>query len=161
MSLRWSETFLFGVDSTNMLLLSEQNPVADSCRNRIFLLYTISLFLCYRLSFFPHLLHYEAYSAEMFGRDIPQTMVLTPSRLITDTADEFFTLVSKRGYSFVPLDEAQGDAAYKTKEEFVGDAGISWFERWQMAKGRPLLKEPQVDSAVQKMWEERKAVVKK
>jgi len=105
--------------------------------------------------------HYEAYSAEMFGRDIPQTMVLTPSRLITDTADEFFTLVSKRGYSFVTMDEAQSDVAYKTRENFTGEAGISWFERWQMAKGLPLLKEPEVDPAVQKIWDEKKAVAKK
>jgi hypothetical protein len=105
--------------------------------------------------------HYEAYSAEMFGRDIPQTMVLTPSRLITDTADEFFTLVSKRGYSFVTIDEAQSDAAYKTRENFTGDAGVSWFERWQTAKGRPLLKEPEVDLAVQKIWNEKKVMAKK
>ena len=105
--------------------------------------------------------HYEAYSTEMFGRDIPQTMVLTPSRLITDTADEFFTLVSKRGYSFVTIDEAQSDAAYRTKEDFVGQSGISWFERWQMAKGRPLLKEPEIDSAIQKIWDEKKSMAKK
>jgi hypothetical protein len=105
--------------------------------------------------------HYEAYSAEMFGRDIPQTMVLTPSRLITDTADEFFTLVSKRGYSFITIEEAQSDAAYRTKEDFVGTSGISWFERWQMAKGRPLLKEPEVDASIQKVWDEKKAVAKK
>ena len=105
--------------------------------------------------------HYEAYSKEMFGREIPQTMVLTPSRLITDTADEFFTLVAKRGYSFVTIDEAQSDVAYKTKEDFVGKSGISWFERWQIAKGRPLLKEPEVDAVVQKIWDERKTVAKK
>jgi peptidoglycan/xylan/chitin deacetylase (PgdA/CDA1 family) len=105
--------------------------------------------------------HYEAYSAQMFGRDIPQTMVLTPSRLITDTADEFFTLVSKRGYSFVTMEEAQRDPAYETRENFTGEAGVSWFERWQMAKGRPLLKEPEVDSAVQKIWDEKKAMAKK
>jgi hypothetical protein len=97
----------------------------------------------------------------MFGRDIPQTMVLTPSRLITDTADEFFTLVSKRGYSFVTMDDAQRDPAYETRENFTGEAGVSWFERWQMAKGRPLLKEPEVDSAVQKIWDEKKAMAKK
>ncbi len=34
--------------------------------------------------------HFEAYSTDMFGRHISQTMVLTPSRLVTDTGDEFF-----------------------------------------------------------------------
>lgn len=105
--------------------------------------------------------HYEAYSTEMFGRDIPQTMVLTSSRLVTDTADDFFAMATKRGYSFVPIDEAQGDAAYKTKEDFTGEAGISWFERWSMAKGMRLRSEPQVDAEVQKMWNEKKAVTVK
>jgi beta-lactamase regulating signal transducer with metallopeptidase domain len=96
--------------------------------------------------------HYEAYSAELFGRDIPQTMVLTPSRLITDTADDFFDMVSKRGYTYVSIEEAQSDPAYKTKEGFAGEAGISWFERWSMAKNHRLRNEPEVDQSVQKIW---------
>lgn len=99
--------------------------------------------------------HYEAYTSEMFGRDIAQTMVLTPSRLVTDTADEFFAIAKKRGYTFISVDEAQGDGAYKTKENFTGDAGISWFERWSMAKGRQLRDEPRVDPSVERMWEAR------
>jgi len=105
--------------------------------------------------------HYEAYSQELFGRDIPQTMVLTPSRLITDTADEFFAMAAKRGYTFITIDEAQSDPAYKTKEDFTGEAGISWFERWQMAKGRPLLKEPGVDQTVERIWKEKQVSAKK
>lgn len=99
--------------------------------------------------------HYEAYSREMFGRDIAQTMVLTPGRLITDTADEFFAMARKRGYSFISVDEAQGDPAYKTLEDFTGKAGISWFERWSMAKGRPLRDEPRVDASVERIWQAR------
>ncbi|HVF47828.1 MAG TPA: M56 family metallopeptidase [Pyrinomonadaceae bacterium] len=99
--------------------------------------------------------HYEAYSAEMFGRDIAQTMVLTPSRLITDTADEFFGMALKRGYSFVTIDEAQKDPAYKTAENFAGEAGISWFERWSMAQGKKLRDEPRVDAQVWRTWESR------
>lgn len=101
--------------------------------------------------------HYQAYSAEMFGRDIAQTMVLTPSRLITDTADEFFTMAAKRGYSFITVDEAQSDPAYKTAENFTGEAGISWFERWSLAKKRPLRDEPRVDTSVEKTWNARQA----
>ncbi len=101
--------------------------------------------------------HYEAYSKEMFGRDIPQTMVLTPSRLVTDTADDFFAMAAKRGYEFISVDEAQGDRAYKTAENFTGNAGISWFERWAMAKGTPLRDEPQVDASVERVWNVRQA----
>jgi peptidoglycan/xylan/chitin deacetylase (PgdA/CDA1 family) len=105
--------------------------------------------------------HFEAYSTEMFGRDIPQTLVLTPSRLVTDTADEFFGMAAKRGYSFIAIDEAQSDEAYRTKENFTGDSGISWFERWAMAKGSKLRPEPEVDADVQRIWKEKQASAKK
>jgi peptidoglycan/xylan/chitin deacetylase (PgdA/CDA1 family) len=100
--------------------------------------------------------HYETYSQEMFGRDIAQTLVLTPSRLIADTADEFFGMLEKRGYQFVPMDEAQADEAYQTPENFTNvKAGISWFERWQMAQGKKLLDEPKVSRTIWQIWENR------
>lgn len=101
--------------------------------------------------------HYEQYSQEMFGRDINQTMVLTPSRLVADTADELFTMLEKRGYNFVSMKDAQSDEAYQTPENFTGvKAGISWFERWQMTKGKELLNEPEVSPLVESAWENRK-----
>lgn len=101
--------------------------------------------------------HYEAYSQEMFGRDIAQTLVLTPSRLITDTADEFFGMLKARGYKFVSMDEAQADEAYQTKEAHVeSQSGISWFERWQMAQGKKLRDEPKVSQTVWRIWQEMK-----
>lgn len=103
------------------------------------------------------LAHYEAYSQETFGRDIPQTLVLTPSRLVTDTADELFGMFETRGYNFVSIDEAQSDAAYKTPENFVGKSGISWFERWTLARNAKLREEPAVNEFVQKIWDERKS----
>ncbi len=106
--------------------------------------------------------HYEAYSQDLFGRNIAQTLVLTPSRLITDTADEFFGMLEKRGYKFVPMDEAQADEAYQTPENFTNaKAGISWFERWQMTKGKKLLDEPKVSASVERTWVEFQAKNKK
>lgn len=96
--------------------------------------------------------HYEAYSREMFGRDIAQTMVLTPSRLVADTFDEVFGTLEKSGYKFVSMDEAQADNAYQTEEKIVDSkSGISWFERWQMAQGKKLRDEPQVSQSVERI----------
>ena len=100
--------------------------------------------------------HFEAYSQEMFHRDIAQTMVLTPSRLVADSADELFGMIERRGYAFVPMSDAQADEAYKTPENFIGNSGISWFERWTMAKKGRLRPEPKVDADVERVWNERK-----
>jgi hypothetical protein len=114
-------------------------------------------FLAYMTKMFDH---YEAYSQEIFGRDINQTMVLTPSRLVTDSSDELFGMIGKRGYQFVSMEDALSDEAYRTEESFYGRAGISWFERWQMAKGKKLRDEPDVDAGVQKIWNETKSKTK-
>jgi beta-lactamase regulating signal transducer with metallopeptidase domain/peptidoglycan/xylan/chitin deacetylase (PgdA/CDA1 family) len=100
--------------------------------------------------------HYEKYSSEMFGRDIAQTMVLTPSRLVADSADDLFGMIKKRGYQFVTMSDAQADAAYQSSESFFGNSGISWFERWRMKQGQQLLDEPKVDPLVQKIWDAKK-----
>ena len=111
-------------------------------------------FLAYMEKMFDH---FEAYSNEMFKRDIAQTMVLTPSRLVADTADEFFGMIEKRGYQFVSMDEALSDEAYKTPETFTGNkSGISWFERWTITQGKKLRDEPRVSALVHKTWEENK-----
>ena len=114
-------------------------------------------FVAYMTKMFEH---YEAYSQEIFGRDINQTMVLTPSRLVTDSADELFGMIEKRGYQFISMEEALADEAYRTEENFYGKAGISWFERWQMAKGKKLRDEPDIDANVQKIWNESKSKAK-
>jgi beta-lactamase regulating signal transducer with metallopeptidase domain/peptidoglycan/xylan/chitin deacetylase (PgdA/CDA1 family) len=97
--------------------------------------------------------HYEGYSQDLFGRDINQTMVLTPSRLVADSFDDLFGMIQKRGYKFVTMEEAQADEAYKTTENFVGNSGISWFERWTLAGSKPLRAEPKVSEEVQKIWD--------
>jgi beta-lactamase regulating signal transducer with metallopeptidase domain/peptidoglycan/xylan/chitin deacetylase (PgdA/CDA1 family) len=97
--------------------------------------------------------HYEAYSQDMFGRDINQTMVLTPSRLVADSFDDLFGMIQRRGYKFVTMEEAQADEAYKTRENFVGNSGISWFERWSLEGSKPLRAEPRVSEEVQKIWD--------
>jgi beta-lactamase regulating signal transducer with metallopeptidase domain len=99
--------------------------------------------------------HYEAYSKEMFGRDIAQTMVLTPSRLVADSADELFGMIKNRGYRFVSMDEALSDEAYKTPENMFGDFGNSWFERWTYSQGKKLREEPAVDAEVFSVWKSR------
>jgi beta-lactamase regulating signal transducer with metallopeptidase domain len=108
------------------------------------------------------LTHYEAYSSEMFGRAIAQTLVLTPSGLVADSADELFGTFEKRGYRFVSMDEAQADEAYRTSDDYdipdegTGKAGISWFERWQIAQGKKLRPEPRVSKSVEDTWNDRK-----
>lgn len=85
---------------------------------------------------------YENYSNELFGREIPQVLMLTDSELNADSADELFQMIRDRGYEFVTLEEAISDEAYKSADNFVNTQGISWLQRWGITKGWQWRNEP-------------------
>lgn len=84
-----------------------------------------------------------AYSEELsrrsFGREIPQIMLMHADELNAAQLDAVLVLMEKRGYSFVTLDEALGDPAYSTRDDYAGPDGLIWLERWQLALGKPIL----------------------
>ena len=82
----------------------------------------------------------------MFGRDISQTMVLTPSRLVADSFDDLFGMIQKRGYKFVTMEEAQADEAYQDRGELcrqIGHIVVRALDDCQ--QGKPLRDEPKVE----------------
>lgn len=81
--------------------------------------------------------YYEQQSKRLFGREIPQVLLLHASALNADVMDELLTRLRKRGYAFATLDEVLEDAAYRHIDGYRGGAGISWMHRWAMAENRP------------------------
>jgi peptidoglycan/xylan/chitin deacetylase (PgdA/CDA1 family) len=74
--------------------------------------------------------HAERSAQQVFGRDIPQVVVLHPNDLNTDALDELLMRFENRGYTFVPLGTAMSDPAYQTKDTFVTADGPTWLVRW-------------------------------
>jgi peptidoglycan/xylan/chitin deacetylase (PgdA/CDA1 family) len=81
--------------------------------------------------------YYEQQSKRLFGREIPQVLLLHASALNAAAMDELLRRIEKRGYTFVTLDEALHDPAYAHANGYRGGAGISWMHRWAMAEQRP------------------------
>jgi peptidoglycan/xylan/chitin deacetylase (PgdA/CDA1 family) len=79
----------------------------------------------------------EKESAEMFGRQIPQILLIHDNALNTECLDALLEKLEKRGYKFVSLDAAMADAAYATLDLYVG-TGILWMDRWKLALGMKL-----------------------
>lgn len=79
----------------------------------------------------------EALSRRVFGREIPQILLLHASALNADTFDDVAALILKRGYRAVTLDEAMRDDAYATPEHWTA-GGVGWFERWGVERGIPV-----------------------
>ncbi len=79
----------------------------------------------------------EKESAEMFGRQIPQIILVHDNALNLECLDALLTKLEKRGYKFVSLDAALADPAYATADLYVG-TGILWMDRWKLALGMKL-----------------------
>ncbi len=79
----------------------------------------------------------EKESSEMFGRQIPQILLIHDNALNTECLDALLDKLEKRGYKFVSLDAAMSDPVYATPDLYVG-TGILWMDRWKLALGQKL-----------------------
>jgi peptidoglycan/xylan/chitin deacetylase (PgdA/CDA1 family) len=81
--------------------------------------------------------YFEGMSQDLFGRQIPQVLLLHDSELNVETLDALLAKIEQRGYRFVSLEEALADPAYSTPDQYIGPEGISWLNRWKIAFGKP------------------------
>lgn len=79
--------------------------------------------------------YFEARSREVLGREIPQVLLLHANRLNADQLDTLLARLRARGYRFVNLEDALGDAAYAVGDPYLGRGGPSWIERWASGRG--------------------------
>ena len=86
--------------------------------------------------------YYEDLSMKVFGREIPQVLLLHANPINSDSFDALANMISGRGYSYVSLDEALADEAYQSPDTYVGTEGLSWLLRWARAAGVQVPKEP-------------------
>ncbi|HKA36109.1 MAG TPA: polysaccharide deacetylase, partial [Thermoanaerobaculia bacterium] len=83
--------------------------------------------------------YFERQSVALFGREIRQILLIHANQL---NADEFGNLARRlrsRGYSFITLERALEDPAYRTPDSFTGRGGISWLHRWALSGKGPVL----------------------
>lgn len=86
--------------------------------------------------------HFEALSRTLFGREIPQVLLLHANRLNADHFGSVATLLRRRGYRFVRLEDSLRDPAYTSRDTYTGPMGLSWLERWAATRGMTLRQAP-------------------
>jgi peptidoglycan/xylan/chitin deacetylase (PgdA/CDA1 family) len=79
--------------------------------------------------------YYEAQAKTIVGRDIPHVLLIHASLLNADWFDRLATMIERRGYGFITLEEALKDSAYASADTYVGPAGITWLHRWALTRG--------------------------
>jgi peptidoglycan/xylan/chitin deacetylase (PgdA/CDA1 family) len=94
---------------------------------------------------------FEQRSVEVVGREFPQILHIHANQLNADLMPNLLTMLRRRGYTFVSLDHALLDAAYRLPEECVGRGGFSWIHRWAKTKGMAPRGEPDPPAWVEVM----------
>jgi len=79
----------------------------------------------------------ETIAQEIFGRDIPQILLIHSNDITADSLDKILMALEQRGYRFIALAEAMADDAYRT-QDIVTKAGPTWLWRWMKNKGMNL-----------------------
>jgi peptidoglycan/xylan/chitin deacetylase (PgdA/CDA1 family) len=85
---------------------------------------------------------FEERSMAVLGREAPQVLLIHANQLNRDWFPKVRKMMAGRGYRFVSLAEAQADPAFAQTDTYVGRFGMSWLLRWGLAKGIPLVREP-------------------
>lgn len=96
----------------------------------------------------------ERFSRDLFGREIKQILLAHANRLNADTFDRVLDRMRRRGYRFVSLEAALADPAYRHADEYAGEHGVSWFQRWAVTEGREMRAAPEIAGFVKTRYEE-------
>jgi peptidoglycan/xylan/chitin deacetylase (PgdA/CDA1 family) len=94
----------------------------------------VSSYLSYTDATFDY---YEKFSKDLIGYEPKQILLLHGNWLEADHIGELLDLLRKRGYRFVTLQDALGDAAYSMADEYVGEEGTNWLDHWAITRGHP------------------------
>ena len=79
--------------------------------------------------------YWKNQSIALFGRNINQTLLIHANSLNAEYFPELCKMIRSLDYKFVTLEEALQDEAYKSKDTFTGNGGISWIHRWAITQG--------------------------
>lgn len=103
--------------------------------------------------------YYEQQSVAHLGREIPQVLLLHANNINAEHFGRLAQMYRRRGYAFVPLEQALRDPAYQSADTYTGPAGITWIHRWAITAGKPgssFAGEPEVAGWVQTLSRRRR-----
>jgi peptidoglycan/xylan/chitin deacetylase (PgdA/CDA1 family) len=83
--------------------------------------------------------YFERQSKALFGREIPQVLLIHANSLNADAFPKLAAMMTGRGYRFVRLEEALQDEAYRSADTYAGTSGITWLHRWALTRDKSLV----------------------
>jgi peptidoglycan/xylan/chitin deacetylase (PgdA/CDA1 family) len=99
---------------------------------------------------------HEQAAQRVVGRPIRHILLLHANKLNAEFLDDVITLYRGRGYTFITLEEALADDAYRLPDRYAGPAGVTWLYRWDVTRGEPQFdwkSEPRIPPAIQAAYD--------
>ncbi len=95
----------------------------------------------------------EQVSRNVFGREIPQVLLIHANAINAQCLPEMLKRMKARGYRFISIEQALADPAFATPDLYTGAYGPSWFHRWGIALGKksPMKGEPETPAWIVQM----------
>jgi peptidoglycan/xylan/chitin deacetylase (PgdA/CDA1 family) len=81
--------------------------------------------------------YYETQSHDLLGRNMTHILLMHANTINAVCLPNLLAALRQDGFEFVSLAAALKDPAYKTTDNFVGRAGISWIHRWAITQQKP------------------------
>lgn len=94
---------------------------------------------------------YEQFSSDLLGYEVRQVLLIHANELNADYLGDLAEMMTRRGYTFITLEEALQDDAYRRGDPYTGPRGLSWLQRWAAGQGRESTDEPRVDGFVREI----------
>jgi peptidoglycan/xylan/chitin deacetylase (PgdA/CDA1 family) len=98
---------------------------------------------------------WEGVARTVLGRPVRHVLLLHDDEINADHLGEVLALLKRRGYRFVPLEEALRDEAYRSPDTYAGQAGVSWLYRWAVSRGVKVdwRREPDPPAPIQRLYD--------
>jgi len=93
----------------------------------------------------------EQVSAQLFGRQISQIILLHANELNADNFDRLLQLIKDRGYRFITLEQALKDPVYQYPDTYQPTS--DWLGQWAAAK-RKRFAAPEAPEFIRKLYED-------
>ena len=90
-------------------------------------------YLAYHDSVFAYT---EQLSVKIVGYEPRQILLLHANNLEADHIGELLDVLRKRGYRFITLEDALGDAAYSLPDSYIAEEGRGWIYHWAFSQGK-------------------------
>ncbi|MGZ5433482.1 MAG: polysaccharide deacetylase family protein [Thermoanaerobaculia bacterium] len=117
------------IDNSEWIFARAYEVAKDVQKNKV-----VDAYLDYMMA---KVAYHDEEAKKLFDREIRQVLLVHANALNAAAFGMLADRLAKRGHRFITLSRALEDPAYQSPDGWRGAGGISWLDRWAIARGVP------------------------